>query len=295
MAAFPIWLPPQPIHPFFNAAPGGAYPFYQPQYHPGNSAPHTPKPPEQTQQAERANTQAEELATMRMKIAELENDLHRSLARKTKPELAEKTKPELAEKMKPELATQDNTRKEKQKSETVDSSVAKMQVAFLEKELTRTKRMNIALKAKLGQTTSLLYKLTSIGIFSKDIPSLKDHQTSDTAAEVSSDEECLIDLLDPNLTTSSGEGTTAVEASTESSEYDKGGSHETEEVVEWPTAPTDSFSSTSSSSSYIQHFVKKSQDQPCQQSKESPNVTVQDTGIHSPASVYSPIPIVGWL
>ena len=276
MAAFPIWLPPQPMHPYFNAAPGGAYPFYQPQYYPGNPAPQAPKPPEQAQQAERADTQAEELATMSMRIAELENDLHHCRAEKTKTE----------------LASQDVTRKEKRGSGAVGSSVAEMQVKFLEKELTRTKRMNVALKAKLGQTQTLLYKLTSMGICSKDIPSFKRHKTSNMSAEVSSDEGCLIDLRDPNVSpssTSSGEGTTAVEASAEGSDYSNGDSHETEETVEWPTATTDSFSSISSSSSYIQHFVKKSQDQSHQQAEENQKNVVPNTGLHNVASVRCPI------
>ena len=276
MAAFPIWLPPQPMHPYFNAAPGGAYPFYQPQYYPGNRAPQAPKPPEQAQQAERANTQAEELATMSTRIAELENDLHNCRDEKTKTE----------------LASQDVARKEKRRSGAVGSSVAEMQIKFLEKELTRTKRMNVALKAKLGQTQTLLYKLTSMGICSKDIPYSKRHKTSNTSAEVTSDEECLIDLLEPNLapsSTDSAEGTTAVEATTGGSDYSNDDSHETEDVVEWPTATTDSFSSISSSSSYIQHFVKKSQDQSRQQAEEHQKDVVPNAGLHNVACVRCPI------
>lgn len=254
------------MHPYFNAAPGGAYPFYQPQYYPGNPAPHAPKPPEQTQQAERANTQAEELNTMSTKIADLENDLRRCLAEKTKIE----------------TATQGAAQKGERRSGAVGSSVAKMQVAFLEKELTRTKRINVALKAKLGQTQTLLYKLTSMGICSKR------PETNNTPAEVSSVGEHLIDLPDSNLlpsSTDSGEGTTAVEASTEDSDYSNGGLYETEEVVEWPTATTDSFSSISSSSSYIQRFVKKPQDASRQQAEERQNSVVRDAGSNSRASV----------
>ena len=265
-----MFFPPYPMHPYLNAGSGGANPFYPPQYYQGNPAYHAPKPPEQAQQPERANIPVGELATMGLKIAELENDLHRCLAEKTKVE----------------AATQGSARKEKRRSGAVGSSVAKMQVEFLEKELTRTKRMNVALKAKLGQTQTLLYKLTSMGICSKR------HKTSNTSAEASSDEECLIDLLDSNLSpnsTSSGEGTTAVEASTEGSDYSKSDSQEIEEVVEWPTATTDSFSSTSSSSSYIQHFVKKSHDQSPQQAKGNPNSVLQDTELHSTATVCSPV------
>ena len=207
-----------------------------------------------------------------MKIAGLENDLQRCLSGKPKAE----------------LAALHVTQKGKRTSGAVSSSVAKMQITFLEKELTRTKRMNIVLKAKLGQTQTLLYKLTSRGIYSKDVPSSKRDKTSNSSTEVSGDEECLIDLLEPTVSPSStdiGEGTTAVQASTEASDYSKDDSQETEEVVEWPTASTDSFSSLSSSSSYIQHFVKKSQDHSPQQAKEHQNSEVRDTGSHSTASV----------